>query len=87
MKKSKVEFLQQREELLTRIEIQGELIRNFEKEIYENVNQVLCLARIKLVNLDFTDKRMSEDLLKQSGKLIGKAISDLRNLAKQGKDL
>jgi hypothetical protein len=87
MKKNKVEILQQRDELLARIDMQGQLIRNFEKEIYENVSQVLCLARMKLVNLDFTDKRMSEEMLKQSGNLIGKAISDLRNLAKQVKEL
>ncbi len=87
MKKNKVELLQQRDELLARIDMQGQLIRNFEKEIYENVNQVLCLARIKLVNLDFGDKRKSAEMLEQSGNLIAKAISDLRNLAKQVKEL
>jgi predicted P-loop ATPase/GTPase len=87
MKKDKLACLQQKEELLARIETQGQLIRNVEKEIYENVNQVLCLARINLVNLDCGDKNKSAEIVEQSGNLIGKAISDLRNLAKQAKEL
>ena len=83
MKKNKRALIRQQEELLTRIDMQSQLIRNFEKEIYENINQVLCLVRINLVNLDFSDKNKSSEILEQSGNLIAKAISDLRNLAKQ----
>lgn len=77
----------QQEELLARIKKQDELILNVEKEIYENVSQVLCLARIKLINLDLNDKDNCAKSLEQSGNLIGKAISDLRNLAKQVHEL
>ena len=54
-----------------------------EKEIYENINQVLCLARIKLSNIDLIDTGKSEEILEQSGNLIARAIGDLRNLAKR----
>lgn len=87
MKKNKPDFLQQNKELLNRVESQGDFIRIFEKEVYENVNQVLCLAKIKLAGLDFNDKVTSVEKLEESGNLIGKAISDLRNLAKQVKNL
>lgn len=87
MKKNKPDFLQQNKELLYRVESQGDFIRTFEKEVYENVNQVLCLAKIKLAGLDFNDKVTSVEKLEESGNLIGKAISDLRNLAKQVKNL
>ncbi len=83
----KLPLLQQNEELLARIEMQSRLLRNFEKEIYENVSQVLCLARINLVNLDLSDKSTSAEGLEQSGNLIGKAINDLRNLAKEVRKL
>jgi len=87
MKKNKLACLQQKEELLARIETQDQLIRNVEKEIFENVNQVLCLARINLSNLDCEDRGKIAEIVEQSGNLIGKAISDLRNLAKQAKAL
>jgi hypothetical protein len=86
MKKNKPDFLQQNKELLDRVESQDDFIRTFEKEVYENVNQVLCLAKIKLAGLDFNDKATSVEKLEESGNLIGKAISDLRNLAKQVKN-
>lgn len=83
MKKNKSALIYQHEKLLERIEMQNKLIRDFEKEIYDNINQVLCLARIKLVNLDPADTKASAISLEQSRNLIGKAIHDLRNLAKQ----
>lgn len=52
------------------------------KEIYENITQCLCLARI---HLSAPDSYNYEDLLARIGEanlLIGKAINDLRNLAK-----
>lgn len=82
MRKGKPPY-KQNEELLARIELQDQRIRNIEKEIYENVGQVLCLARIKLVNVDVGDNGKSAEILEESGNLIGQAINDLRNLVKQ----
>lgn len=59
------------------------VIINAEKEIYENITQVLCLSKIKLLTLDMDDKEKSAAALEQSCKLIGDAIRDLRKLAKQ----
>ena len=82
MRKEKPPY-KQNDDLLARLQLQDELIRNFEKEIYENVGQVLCLARIKLVNVDVGNNNRSAEILQESGNLIGKAISDLRNLVKE----
>lgn len=52
------------------------------REIYENITQCLCLARIQLAALDSYNQA---DLLSRVGEanlLIGKAVKDLRNLAK-----
>jgi hypothetical protein len=87
MKKNKQALLYRNQELATYIELQGRFIRDIEKEIYENVNQVLCLARIKLNGIDWADKESSEQIIGQSDGLIVKAIHDLRNLAKQAKRL
>jgi len=87
MKKYKLACLKEKEELLARKKAKGKLIRNVEKEIYENVNQVLCLARISLANLDCNDRNRSTEIAKQSGNLIGKSICDLRNLANQAKNV
>lgn len=52
------------------------------REIYENITQCLCLARLQLSSLD---PKKNEELLSRVGEanlLIGKAVKDLRNLAK-----
>lgn len=77
--------LQEQEALIARNKLQQRILRNFGKQIFENINQVLCLARIKLVNLDMEDKTKMGESLEQSGDLIGQAIHDLRKLAKQVK--
>jgi hypothetical protein len=83
MRESKRALLRQREKLIARIEGQQQLIAVFKAEIYDNVNQVLCLARINLANLEFNDCKQAEKMIEQSGNLISRAIADLRNLAKQ----
>lgn len=68
-------------------EIKQQHILLVEKAIYENISQVLCLARIKLINLDLADRENLAKSLEQSGNLIGKAIHDLRTLAKEVKTM
>ncbi len=87
MKENKKAIIQRQEELLARLKTQSEFISNFEKEIFENINQVLCLVRLNISNLDFSNEKRSAEILEQSGNLIGKAIGDLRNLAKEARAL
>ena len=63
-----------KEELKSRIEIQERSLQAYSKEIFENIGQVLSLVKLQL---------QTENKIPESGKLLGKAIADLRNLTKQ----
>lgn len=53
------------------------------KEIYENINQCLCLARVQLGNINLEDQSKTLCLVGEANILIGKAVKDLRNLVKE----
>ena len=63
-----------KEELDSRIEIQERSLHAYAKEIFENIGQVLSLVKLQL---------QTESKIPEPGKLLAKAISDLRNLTKQ----
>jgi len=63
-----------KEELDSRIEIQERSLHAYAKEIFENIGQVLSLVKLQL---------QTESKIPEPGKLLGKAITDLRNLTKQ----
>jgi hypothetical protein len=65
------------------LEKQLTVIRSAEKEIYENISQCLCLVRLELGSIDLDDKEKSLAVIGEANLLIGKAVKDLRNLAKQ----
>lgn len=58
-------------------------LMNIRKEIYENITQCLCLARLQLGNIDMNNKEQSAEVISEACLLIGKAVKDLRNLARQ----
>lgn len=62
---------------------QQTMIQSAEKEIYENISQCLCLARLQLGNINLENKENSFAVIGEANLLIGKAVMDLRNLAKQ----
>jgi hypothetical protein len=64
-------------ELYTRIEIQERSLQSYVREIYENISQVLSLVRMQLLS------GIPGPSAKDNGELVGKAITDLRNLTKQ----
>lgn len=70
------------QELSSRIEIQQRLLQNYAKEIYENIGQVLSLAKLQLLSIKPEVNRNADEIL-ESGNLVGKAIADLRSLTKQ----
>jgi len=82
MKKTKKTIRLIREELVSRIEIQQRSLDVYSREIFENVGQVLSLVKLQLLKLQSDERNRSGDV-SDSGKLIGKAIADLRNLTKQ----
>jgi signal transduction histidine kinase len=69
-------------ELGSRIEIQQRSLQAYSREIFENIGQVLSLVKFQLSSLD-SEETTAKKKAAESGKLLGKAISDLRNLTKQ----
>ena len=65
------------------LEKQQAVIQRAGKEIYENISQCLCLARLELGSIDLDDKEKTLAFIGEANLLIGKAVKDLRNLAKQ----
>jgi hypothetical protein len=74
MKRTKKTMRLIKEELNSRIEIQERSLQAYSKEIFENIAQVLSLVKFQL---------QTENKTPEPGKLLGKAIADLRNLTKQ----
>jgi hypothetical protein len=70
------------EELKSCIEIQQRSLQAYSREIYDNIGQVLSLVKLQLQSLQ-SDEQPNLDEVLYSGKLVGKAIADLRNLTKQ----
>ena len=65
------------------LHMQQRIIQAAEKEIYGNITQCLCLARIQLGNVQLDDQNKLTEAIGEASLLIGKAVKDLRNLAKQ----
>jgi signal transduction histidine kinase len=82
IQKAKHDNQLQQEGLHSRIEIQQRLLHNYAKEIYENIGQVLSLAKMQLFSLNL-EKSKNLNEISNTGSLLGKAIADLRSLAKQ----
>ncbi len=66
--------------LQAQLEIQEQTFRNISQEIHDNIGQVLSLAKLNLNALHgSSDKKEQIEVTEQ---LLGKAISDLRDLSK-----
>ena len=80
---TKMKNVNQRGALEKKIKQQETAIEIAEKEIYENISQCLCLARVQLGNINLEDQSKTLCLLGEANILIGKAVKDLRNLVKE----
>jgi len=88
-KKQRSNFLEKEElklnfkqELLqSQIEIQEEVFNNISQEIHDNVGQILSLAKIQ-VNIINETGNMDKGLLNDVKDNIGKALTDLRDIAR-----
>ena len=59
------------------------LIQNAEREIYENITQCICLAKMQIASVDLERKESARAYIGEATLLLGKAVKDLRKLAKQ----
>ncbi len=59
------------------------LLRHAEKEIYENITQCLCLAKMQIAGVEWEKKNEAIARIGEANLLLGKAVQDLRTLAKQ----
>lgn len=82
MKQRQTDFLLF-EEMVSSFDLQECNIKTFSKEIYENIGQILSLVKMRLGVLQLGKNKESEKIIEDSGKLLSKAIKDLRLLAKQ----
>ncbi|HRH59723.1 MAG TPA: sensor histidine kinase [Chitinophagaceae bacterium] len=65
--------------LQSQIEIQEQTFRNISQEIHDNIGQVLSLAKL---NLHTVSAANTSEKITLSEELLGKAITDLRDLSK-----
>lgn len=65
--------------LQSQLEIQEQTFKNISQEIHDNIGQVLSLAKLNLNTIPHTENAEKITLTEE---LLGKAISDLRDLSK-----
>jgi hypothetical protein len=75
-------IIHEHEIIKTKLEIQEQALKNTVQEIHDNIGQILSLAKLHLGTLDFSKPEEVAQKTLNSNQLIGKAIKDLRKLAK-----
>jgi len=71
------------ESLISSLDIQGWNLKSFSEEIYENIGQLLSLAKIQIATINPEKKEEAKQLTENSDQLLNRIIKDLRSLAKQ----
>lgn len=64
------------------LEIQEQTMKDISWEIHDNVGQILSLAKLNINTMNFKEPALLQEKINNSSELVGKAIHDLRNLAK-----
>jgi two-component system, NarL family, sensor kinase len=72
----------QQEILYTQLEIQEQTFKNISQEVHDNIGQALSLAKFNLGTIDTSNLGKLQQKIDDSRNLVGKAIQDLRDLAK-----
>lgn len=70
-----------KEILESKLDIQEQTFKNISQEIHDNIGQILSLAKITINTMDVKDHDPLREKITASTELIGKAITDLRNLS------
>ena len=76
----KVRF--EKEILESKLEIQEQTLKNISQEIHDNIGQVLSLIKLTLNTVDYNKSEALKEAIDASKQLLGKAIQDMRDLAK-----
>jgi len=71
------------EGLLSSLDIQGWNLKSFAEEIYENIGQLLSLAKIQIATINPEKKEEARRIVESSDQLLNRIIKDLRSLARQ----
>jgi signal transduction histidine kinase len=67
--------------LKAQLEIQEQTFNNISQEIHDNVGQILSLAKVQ-INIMNESETMSREMLNEVKENVGKAMTDLRDIAK-----
>lgn len=68
--------------LESQLEIQEQTLLKVSEEIHDNIGQVLSLAKLNIGTIDIYQPETAQEKINDSRDLVGKAIQDLRNLAR-----
>jgi two-component system, NarL family, sensor kinase len=67
--------------LQSQLEIQEQTLKNISQEIHDNIGQALSLAKLNLTTMPIEEGHPLFTKITDSGNLVAKAITDLRNLS------
>ena len=81
LEKQKMQSIFQQQLLQTQLEIQEQTFNDISQEIHDNVGQILSLAKVQ-INIMTEGNEMNPEMLIDVKNNIGKAMSDLRDIAK-----
>jgi two-component system NarL family sensor kinase len=79
--KQELKAVFEKELLRTQLEIQEQTFNDISQEIHDNVGQILSLAKVQ-INIMNESENMSKEMLNEVKENVGKAMSDLRDIAK-----
>jgi signal transduction histidine kinase len=68
--------------LKIQVEIQEQTFQHISREIHDNINLALTLAKLNLLTLDWNDMNKTRESVDSSAKILGSTITDLNNLSK-----
>ena len=81
LEKEEIKTSFQQEILKSQLEIQEQTFNDISQEIHDNVGQILSLAKVQ-INIMTESDNMSREMLNDVKNNVGKAMSDLRDIAK-----
>ncbi|MDQ2721422.1 MAG: ATP-binding protein [Bacteroidota bacterium] len=79
--KKKLQLNFQQELHKAQVEIQEHTFKNVSEEIYNNIGQILSLAKLNIGTINLNDPKSLPEKIENTRELVGKAIHDLRDLS------
>jgi glucose-6-phosphate-specific signal transduction histidine kinase len=75
-------FLNGYDEMLCKLEMKERALEVISKEVFENIGQTLCLAKMQIGSLRNAAGNNQESIINEAGKLVYKAIHNLRKMTR-----